>query len=323
MTTPLLYRLLNKAVYKVGVRVERGQSISIAQLRHWPPGTWGGEVNSQNDDCISFFSSKLAEEGASPPVIEVPNFCVKMSESIRDLVHECHDQKEGFAPAHTIQQLRPFFDPDNSDIQSLTDAERQSKGFEALKHAGTLDFCLSALQETGYFNVESRDKNMLFAVGDVIEHKLFGAGVVVGWDSTCKASSDWIETNNINGMLTFGTSQPFYSLLLSDGTSRYCSQENLSLLEQDTYPDLHPLDEEDIEIAAKHGPISHDEVDAYFFCYDANARAYVLSSDLQYHYPHDYMISCPDGGIKARLKNFDTESQRIYAENGLEEKTNP
>ena len=86
---------------------------------------------------------------------------------------------------------------------------------------------------------QQRPAGLAFAVGDVVEHRLFGRAVVVGWDPVCGASAEWIEQNGVDRVLRLGTRQPFYSLLLSDGTARYCSQENCSLVSPGQHREEH------------------------------------------------------------------------------------
>ena len=70
---------------------------------------------------------------------------------------------------------------------------------------------------------------MRYSVGDVVTHKLFGTAVIVGWDVRCEAADRWIAANGIARVLKNGVDQPFYHLLLDDGTARYCSQENVKV----------------------------------------------------------------------------------------------
>ena len=72
-----------------------------------------------------------------------------------------------------------------------------------------------------------------FSVGDVVQHKYFGVCVVVGWDKCCEADEAWISGNKVRQLLDRGVDQPFYHVLCDDGTERYCSEENIRLIESD------------------------------------------------------------------------------------------
>ena len=112
------------------------------------------------------------------------------------------------------------------------------RGFAALRLSSQYDQTHAELQEV----VERhrladpparklRPAGLLFALGDVLQHRFFGKCVVVGWDETCQQAEVWVRTNRIRENLTFGTEQPFYSVLLEDNeVPRYCSQENLALI---------------------------------------------------------------------------------------------
>lgn len=47
--------------------------------------------------------------------------------------------------------------------------------------------------------------------------------VIYGWDLTCKMSDLWIAQMGVD-RLPNGRNQPFYNVLVEDGTNRYASQ---------------------------------------------------------------------------------------------------
>ncbi|KAJ8286030.1 hypothetical protein GJAV_G00033710 [Gymnothorax javanicus] len=105
-----------------------------------------------------------------------------------------------------------------------------------------------------------------FSVGLVMRHKRLGYNCVIyGWDPKCNMSQEWITTMRVH-QLTYGDSQPFYSVLVQDGTCRYAAQENL-----EHHPD--PLE------------IEHSEVGRYFseFC----GTHYAANEELQARFPED------------------------------------
>ena len=116
-------------------------------------------------------------------------------------------------------------------------------GFAALRQASRHADLLERLQpfNPGYPSRKTRPGNLLFACGDVCEHRFFGRCVVVGWDEVCPQGEDWIRSNRIRENLVFGTEQPFYHVLLEqDEIPRCCSQENLALHREDTSAFDHP-----------------------------------------------------------------------------------
>ncbi|GAA5898995.1 hypothetical protein JCM8208_002972 [Rhodotorula glutinis] len=65
-------------------------------------------------------------------------------------------------------------------------------------------------------------------IGHVFTHRLFGYDAVVrGWDYKCEASEQWIRQMRVD-TLPFGRGQPFYHVVVSDGSARYVAQENIT-----------------------------------------------------------------------------------------------
>lgn len=47
--------------------------------------------------------------------------------------------------------------------------------------------------------------------------------VIYGWDPKCTMNQEWITTMGVN-LLPNGPNQPFYNVLVQDGTCRYAAQ---------------------------------------------------------------------------------------------------
>lgn len=47
--------------------------------------------------------------------------------------------------------------------------------------------------------------------------------VIYGWDPKCTMSQEWITTMRVQ-QLSKGANQPFYNVLVQDGTCRYAAQ---------------------------------------------------------------------------------------------------
>jgi hemimethylated DNA binding protein len=151
--------------------------------------------------------------------------------------------------------------------------DRIDQGFAALRQASQYTELLQHLQ--GQFRDHTptpkpRPDQLLFACGDVCQHRMFGRCVVVGWDETCQQGEAWVLQNRIRQNLTFGTEQPFYQVLLeADGVPRYCSQENLALL----------ADQQQPAFAHPHAP--------FYFRRLGRADGFVPSEALGFVYPGD------------------------------------
>uniref|UniRef100_A0A8C9T3V1 F-box protein 21 n=1 Tax=Scleropages formosus TaxID=113540 RepID=A0A8C9T3V1_SCLFO len=66
--------------------------------------------------------------------------------------------------------------------------------------------------------------DVLYSVGLVMKHKRSGYNCVIyGWDPKCTMSLEWITTMRVH-QLSNGANQPFYNVLVQDGTCRYAAQ---------------------------------------------------------------------------------------------------
>lgn len=53
--------------------------------------------------------------------------------------------------------------------------------------------------------------------------------VIAFWDSRCKASEEWMERMGIRN-LTRGMDQPFYHVLVDDGSTRYAAEGTILIM---------------------------------------------------------------------------------------------
>ncbi|CAB1322318.1 unnamed protein product [Coregonus sp. 'balchen'] len=105
-----------------------------------------------------------------------------------------------------------------------------------------------------------------YSVGLIMKHKRSGYNCAIyGWDPKCTMSQEWITTMRVH-QLSSGANQPFYNVLVEDGTCRYAAQENLE-------PHSAPLE------------IAHPEVGRYFS--EFHDSHYVANEELQTRYPED------------------------------------
>ncbi|XP_072272048.1 F-box only protein 21 [Pyxicephalus adspersus] len=114
--------------------------------------------------------------------------------------------------------------------------------------------------------LRSKEKEVCYSVGLIMRHKRYGYSCVIfSWDPLCMMPPDWMENLDLYN-LTKGINQPFYSVLLDDGTCNYVSQEDL---------EPHPSPAE----------ISHPDVSLYFSEFAGNH--YIANKELQLQYPED------------------------------------
>uniref|UniRef100_A0A673H917 F-box only protein 21-like n=1 Tax=Sinocyclocheilus rhinocerous TaxID=307959 RepID=A0A673H917_9TELE len=109
-------------------------------------------------------------------------------------------------------------------------------------------------------------RDVQYSVGLIMKHKRSGYNCVIyGWDPKCTMSQEWINTMRVH-QLSKGADQPFYNVLVQDGTCRYAAQENLE-------PHSAPLE------------IAHPEVGRYFT--EFSDTHYIANEELQSRYPED------------------------------------
>ncbi|CAG2054385.1 unnamed protein product [Timema podura] len=78
-----------------------------------------------------------------------------------------------------------------------------------------------------------------YAVGMIMRHQhLNYTCVIYGWDPLCSASDQWMLQMGVDQLALKGN-QPFYNVLVADGTSRYAAQENLEVHRSPTFVN-HP-----------------------------------------------------------------------------------
>ncbi|XP_054274808.1 F-box only protein 21-like [Macrosteles quadrilineatus] len=110
-----------------------------------------------------------------------------------------------------------------------------------------------------------------FAVGMIMRHKrYYYTCVIFGWDSVCKASQEWMRQMHVAGLERKET-QPFYHVLVYDGSVRYAAEENLQV---ETDPHRKWVD--------------HYQIGRYFeeFCDDY----YSMNKETREKYPKDHLI---------------------------------
>nr|CAI5841008.1 unnamed protein product [Callosobruchus analis] len=79
----------------------------------------------------------------------------------------------------------------------------------------------------GQVEAAQRSHNLLYAVGMVMKHLTLNYHCVIyDWDPVCLAAAEWQAQNNVD-RLQLKHEQPFYNVLVEDGSHRYVAQENL------------------------------------------------------------------------------------------------
>ncbi|KAF5388571.1 hypothetical protein D9757_004660 [Collybiopsis confluens] len=100
---------------------------------------------------------------------------------------------------------------------------------EGCKAAESLsEHCQKALEtEARMAKVVKVSTTRQYFVGMVFEHKKYGyTAVITGWDPVCAASDTWISQMKVDD-LHRGRTQPFYTVVCMDNSSRYVAEDNI------------------------------------------------------------------------------------------------
>lgn len=113
------------------------------------------------------------------------------------------------------------------------------------------------------------EKPVQFWIGMVAKHKKYNyTCVIYGWDPVCAASQSWIYQMSVHE-LPKQDKQPFYNVLVEDGSNRYAADENLEY--------IAPVE------------VAHDEIGRFFeeFC---PQKGYIPNDEKKMEYPDDQAI---------------------------------
>ncbi|GFS36828.1 f-box only protein 21 [Nephila pilipes] len=155
-------------------------------------------------------------------------------------------------------------------LQEITEQDPQSTGVVSYMYRSAITTLeTQRIKAEGQkIKCQPRDQNctVKHAVGMIMRHQKYNYRCVIyGWDSVCTASNDWISQMGVFD-LKHKDKQPFYMVLVDDGTNRYAAQENLIPDEERT-------------------PINHPDIGRYF---EAFRGSYYLPNELKLQeYPDD------------------------------------
>ncbi|XP_075221049.1 F-box only protein 21-like [Lycorma delicatula] len=90
-------------------------------------------------------------------------------------------------------------------------------------------------------NVKNRGENctVKYYIGMVMHHRLYNYKCVIyGWDLECKESDDWMTQMGVQN-LQRKNKQPFYLVLVNDGSQRYAAEDNLRICKENCFIEHH------------------------------------------------------------------------------------
>lgn len=151
-------------------------------------------------------------------------------------------------------------------IQTLDPGQHGAVGY-LVQH--TLEHIERKKEEVGVevkLRSHEKHRDVFYSIGLIMKHKRYGYNCVIyGWDPTCMMGHEWIRNMNVHS-LPHGHHQPFYNVLVEDGSCRYAAQENLEY-------NVEPQE------------ISHPDVGRYFS--EFTGTHYVPNAELEIRYPED------------------------------------
>ncbi|XP_069816848.1 F-box only protein 21 isoform X1 [Dendropsophus ebraccatus] len=152
-------------------------------------------------------------------------------------------------------------------LQNIQALDPSQHGAVAYLVQHTLEHIERRKEDSGpNVKLRSSEKDVCYTVGLIVRHRRYDyRGVIFGWDPVCMMPPDWIENLSVH-QLPQGANQPFYSILLDDGSCSYVAQENL---------EPHP----------EPGPIQHPDIALYFSEFAGDH--YIANKELQLQYPED------------------------------------
>ncbi|XP_020669260.3 F-box only protein 21 isoform X2 [Pogona vitticeps] len=155
-------------------------------------------------------------------------------------------------------------------IQALDPSQHGAVGY-LVQH--TLEHIERRKEEAGpevKLHSDEKHKGVCYSVGLIMKHKRYGYNCVIyGWDPSCMMGHEWIRNMNVHS-LPHGPNQPFYNVLVEDGSCRYAAQENLEY-------NMEPHE------------IPHPDIGRYFM--EFAGIHYIANKELQIRYPEDMELT--------------------------------
>jgi len=169
------------------------------------------------------------------------------------------------------EMLRDLEEREGRVLRVLADADR----FEARQKAEREERLAEKGKLRNDFQLVHPDENYrnemgLYSVGMVMKHRRYHYHCVIyGWDPKCTAEKGWIQQMGVYS-LPKQDNQPFYNVLVSDGSQRYAADESL--------------------VPIKPVRISHILVGKYFQSFDEKVGYIPTKEMLEHLYPEDLPV---------------------------------
>lgn len=161
--------------------------------------------------------------------------------------------------------------------------------FSFLQAANKRSAALAAPPAAAAPALPPKPSEVAFSVGQVFRHRVYGyRAVVIGWDATCKASSEWVASTG-TARLPNGTNQPFYHCLVD---LRDRPEAQVSYVAQDCFEPIAANDDNEAASASA-AVVLHPLAAKYFSAFNARDGCFTPNAALQSLYPHDDATKVP------------------------------
>lgn len=244
--------------FNQGHRMSRQECLSLCPMMRIP-------------DVDSYFQIPSAQE-----------VLARIVRNVQIRTHGLHQYSYGYSARFTLFRLlrsfgalernnaREFADLCSIQNVNLDEAGRyleETHDLSAEEDSGVLEAWQSRLRrrrvrEEG---VKNHPEHVKYHLGSIMHHNRYHYHCVIfGWTETCEMSEQWIRQMGVDS-LPGGAGQPFYRVLVDDGSERNAAQENLT--------PAHPI------------TIDHEDIGKYFSKFDG--ERYIPNSALQHFYPEN------------------------------------
>uniref|UniRef100_A0A2K5HAT1 Hemimethylated DNA-binding domain-containing protein n=1 Tax=Colobus angolensis palliatus TaxID=336983 RepID=A0A2K5HAT1_COLAP len=261
------YNALNLYMHQVLIR-RTGIPISMSLLYLTIARQLGVPLEPVNFPSHFLLRWCQGAEGAQPPLVV---FCLNPSPQ----------KRKGLSFCLVLKVLDIL-----QHIQTLDPGQHGAVGY-LVQH--TLEHIERKKEEVGVevkLRSDEKHRDVCYSIGLIMKHKRYGYNCVIyGWDPTCMMGHEWIRNMNVHS-LPHGHHQPFYNVLVEDGSCRYAAQENLEY-------NVEPQE------------ISHPDVGRYFS--EFTGTHYIPNAELEIRYPEDleFVYETVQNIYSAKKENID------------------
>ncbi|CAO1615071.1 unnamed protein product [Jaminaea pallidilutea] len=104
---------------------------------------------------------------------------------------------------------------------------------------------ITSSDKTSTSREDASEDVVQYGIGSLFSHRRYGyRGVIVGWDAQCDASPEWMRQMQVDSLPAGGRHQPFYNVIVDDGSSRYVAQCNIRMDETQPGAQAEATDQE-------------------------------------------------------------------------------